>query len=116
MIIENPQGTLEYSVELHGTTQISFQLHSNVTEAQNRVVLVYDVFSLVQNDDFTFASLYTMDITITGVTTTAPTTTTSTGTTTNSTSNGFETFVPIILAGGGIVLVLVLVILYKKKQ
>ncbi|MGY5857862.1 MAG: M1 family metallopeptidase [Candidatus Thorarchaeota archaeon] len=121
--IENPQGTLEYAVELFGTTVIDLQLPSNVTQAPTRVILGYDQFTLVQQNEYLWSSLYTLDIVIVSVpttTTTTTTTTTSTSTSTTTTSNtttgGFETLAPFVMVGGGVGIILILVILYKKKQ
>ena len=120
--IENPQGTLEYAIELFGTTQIDLQLPTNVTQNPTRVVLGYDPFTLVQQDGELFSSLYTLDISVVSVPTSTTTTTTTTSTSTsstttsNTTTSGFETLTPIIILGAGVGVILILIILYKKKS
>ncbi|TFG33279.1 hypothetical protein EU528_01055 [Candidatus Thorarchaeota archaeon] len=110
--IENPQGNLEYNVILSGTTLIDIQLPLNVTQSPTRVILVYDNFTLVQQNGFFYSSLYTLDIRIIQ-------TSTNTTTTTNTTDT-MQVFDPylitLVVVSGSTIIVLILYITHKRRK
>ena len=110
--IENPQGNLEYNILLTGTTLIDIQLPQNTTQNPTRIILVYDDYTLVQQDEMFYQSLYTLDIEVIPASTNTTTTTTTTSTTPPFDMN----LVLLIVGGGGTIFILILFIAYKKQQ
>ena len=109
-----------YSVELNGTTQLVLHIPSSVIGPPTRVSIDYDGYALVQQDSVLLQPLSTTSITILSPTTTTTTTTTSTSVTTStSTTSGNEglgSLTSILILSGGVLLILVLVILVKRRN
>lgn len=110
-----------YSVELNGTTQLVLHIPVSVTGPPTRVSIDYDGYALVQQDSAVLQPLSTTSITILSPTTTTTTTTTTTSTsitTSTSTTSGNEGlggFTSILILSGGVLLVLILVVLVKRR-
>ena len=112
---------LVYTVILNGTTQLVLHYpKTEFTDIPTRVTLVYDEYSLVQQDSISLQSPSTTSITIIPTTTTTITTTTTTSTTTSTSNNtgdtGLGVFIPLMILSGGVVLILVLVFIVKKRS
>ncbi len=111
-----PLNVVVYHVELYGTTQLVLHISESITGLPTRVTLDYDDYTLVQQDSESLESLSTTSITIIPATTvTTTTTTTTTTSTTTSTGIDFDSLIPIMILGGGCVIVLVIIILFRRK-